>query len=87
MQGAVTLPASYGAHGGTVGRALAGRRQLPFVDRVIPAAAAAARQLAPPPARFVFIDGKGSGDYTDFAGRVWIITAVSANRRREDERQ
>ena len=85
MQGAVTLPASDGAHGGTVGRALAGRRQLLFVDRVIPAAAAA-RQLAPPPARFVFIDGKGSGDYTDFAGRAWIITAVSANRRREDER-
>jgi hypothetical protein len=47
MQGAVTLPASDGAHGGTVGQALAGRRQLPFVDRVIPAAAAA-RQLAPP---------------------------------------
>jgi hypothetical protein len=82
----VTLSASYGAHGGTVGRALAGRRQLPFVDRVIPTAAAA-RQLAPPPARFVFIDGKGSGDYTDFAGRAWIITAASANRRREDEPQ
>ena len=85
MPEVVTLPASYGAHGGTVGRALAGRRQLPPAERVIPAAAAA--RLAPPPARFVVIDGKGSGDYTDVVGRAWIITAASANRRTEDERQ
>ncbi len=81
MREVVTLSASYGAHGDKVGRALAERRQLPFVDRVIPTAAAAARQLAPLKARFVFIDGKGSGDYTDFAGRAWIIAAASANRR------
>ncbi len=43
MRGAVTLSASYGAHGDKVGRALAGRLQLPlpFVDRAIPTAAAA----------------------------------------------
>ena len=41
MRGVVTLSASYGAHGDTVGRALAGRLQFPFVDRVIPTAAAA----------------------------------------------
>ena len=47
MRGVVTLSASYGAHGDKVGRALAGRLQLPFVDRVIPTAAAA-RQLGLP---------------------------------------
>jgi hypothetical protein len=47
MAGVVTLSASYGARGDTVGGALAGRLQLPFVDRVIPTAAAA-RQLGLP---------------------------------------
>jgi hypothetical protein len=41
MQGVVTLSASYGARGDAVGRALAERLQLPFVDRVIPTSAAA----------------------------------------------
>jgi len=47
MPGVVTLSASYGAHGDRVGRALAKRLQLPFVDRAIPTAAAA-RQLGLP---------------------------------------
>jgi hypothetical protein len=47
MRGVVTLSASYGARGDEVGRALAGRLQLPFVDRAIPTAAAA-RQLGLP---------------------------------------
>lgn len=41
MQGVVTLSASYGARGETVGRALAERLQVPFIDRAIPSAAAA----------------------------------------------
>jgi cytidylate kinase len=48
MPGVVTLSASYGAHGDRIGRALAERLDLPFVDRAIPAAAA--RQLALLPA-------------------------------------
>jgi hypothetical protein len=64
MRGVVTPSASCGAHRDQVSRALAGRRQLPFIDGAIPTTAAA-RQLAPLPARFVFIDGKGSGDYTN----------------------
>jgi hypothetical protein len=47
MRRVVTLSASYGARGDKVGRAVAGRLQLPFVDRVIPTAAAA-RQLGLP---------------------------------------
>jgi hypothetical protein len=47
MRGVVTLSASYGARGDTVGRALAGRLKLPFIDRAIPTAAAA-RQLGLP---------------------------------------
>jgi hypothetical protein len=47
MQGVVTLSASYGAHGARVGRALAERLQLPFVDRAIPTTDAA-RQLGLP---------------------------------------
>ena len=47
MRGVVTLSASYGARGDNVGRALAERLQLPFVDRVIPTAAAA-RELGLP---------------------------------------
>ena len=47
MRGVVTLSASYGAHGDRVGRALAERLQLPFVDRAIPTTAAA-RQLGLP---------------------------------------
>ena len=47
MRGVVTLSASYGARGDKVGRALAARLQLPFVDRAIPTAAAA-RQLGLP---------------------------------------
>jgi hypothetical protein len=47
MRGVVTLSASYGAHGDKVGRALAGRLQLPFVDRAIPTTAAA-RELGLP---------------------------------------
>jgi len=38
----VTMSASYRAHRDQVGRALAGRRHLPFADRAIPAAAAPA---------------------------------------------
>ena len=41
MQGVVTLSASYGARGDAVGRALAERLKLPFVDRAIPTSAAA----------------------------------------------
>ena len=41
MRGVVTLSASYGARGDAVGRALAERLQLPFVDRAIPTSAAA----------------------------------------------
>jgi hypothetical protein len=47
MRGVVTLSASYGAHGDKVGRALAGRLQLPFVDRAVPTTAAA-RELGLP---------------------------------------
>ena len=47
MRGVVTLSASYGAHGDKVGRAVAERLQLPFVDRAIPTTAAA-RQLGLP---------------------------------------
>src|ERR1700721_2948550 len=47
MRGVVTLSASYGARGDEVGRALADRLQLPFVDRAIPTAAAA-RELGLP---------------------------------------
>lgn len=41
MQRVVTLSASYGARGDAVGRAVAERLQLPFVDRAIPTSAAA----------------------------------------------
>lgn len=41
MRGVVTLSASYGAQGDRVGRALAERLRLPFVDRAIPTTAAA----------------------------------------------
>ena len=41
MPGVVTISASYGARGDRVGRALAERLQLPFVDRAIPTSAAA----------------------------------------------
>jgi hypothetical protein len=44
MSRVVTLSASYGAHGDKVGRALAERLDLPFVDRAIPASVA--HQLA-----------------------------------------
>ncbi len=47
MRGVVTLSASYGARGDKVGRALASRLQLPFIDRAIPTSAAA-RQLGLP---------------------------------------
>ena len=47
MQGVVTLSASYGARGDKVGRALASRLGLPFIDRAIPTSAAA-RQLGLP---------------------------------------
>jgi hypothetical protein len=47
MRGVVTLSASYGARGDKVGRALAWRLELPFVDRAIPTAAAA-RELGLP---------------------------------------
>src|SRR5215469_7316755 len=47
MRGVVTLSASYGARGDRVGRAVADRLQLPFVDRAIPTSAAA-RQLGLP---------------------------------------
>jgi hypothetical protein len=47
MRGVVTLSASYGARGAKVGRALAERLQLPFVDRAIPTADVA-RELALP---------------------------------------
>jgi hypothetical protein len=47
MRGVVTLSASYGARGDKVGRAVAERLQLPFVDRAIPTTAAA-RQLGLP---------------------------------------
>jgi cytidylate kinase len=41
MRGVVTLSASYGSRGEMIGRALAERLQLPFVDRAIPTAAVA----------------------------------------------
>ena len=44
MAGVVTVSASYGAHGDQIGRGLAERLGLPFVDRAIPTTAAA-RQL------------------------------------------
>jgi cytidylate kinase len=47
MPGVVTVSASYGANGDRVGRDVAGRLQLPFVDRAFPTAAAA-RQLGLP---------------------------------------
>ena len=47
MRVVVTLSASYGARGDKVGRAVAERLQLPFVDRAIPNTAAA-RQLGLP---------------------------------------
>jgi hypothetical protein len=47
MRGVVTLSASYGARGDKVGRALASRLGLPFIDRAIPTSAAA-RQLGLP---------------------------------------
>ncbi len=47
MRGVVTLSASYGARGDKVGRTVAERLQLPFVDRAIPTSAAA-RQLGLP---------------------------------------
>jgi cytidylate kinase len=47
MRGVVTVSASYGSRGDRVGRAVAERLQLPFVDRAIPTSAAA-RQLGLP---------------------------------------
>jgi Cytidylate kinase-like family len=47
MRRVMTLSASYGAHGDKVGRALAVRLEVPFVDRAIPTTAAA-RQLGLP---------------------------------------
>jgi len=47
MRGVVTLSASYGARGDKVGRTVAERLQLPFIDRAIPTSAAA-RQLGLP---------------------------------------
>ena len=48
MRGVVTLSASYGAQGDKVGRALAERLQLPFIDLCAIPTAAAARQLGLP---------------------------------------
>jgi cytidylate kinase len=47
MRGVVTVSASYGSRGDKVGRAVAERLQLPFIDRAIPTSAAA-RQLGLP---------------------------------------
>jgi hypothetical protein len=47
MRGVVTLSASYGARGDQVGRAVASRLQLPFIDRAVPTSAVA-RQLGLP---------------------------------------
>jgi Cytidylate kinase-like family len=43
MSRVVTVSASYGAHGDQIGRGLAERLALPFVDRAVPTAAAARR--------------------------------------------
>jgi len=47
MQWVVTLSASYGALGDEVGRAVAGRLQLPFIERAVPTATSA-QQLGLP---------------------------------------
>jgi hypothetical protein len=40
MPNVVTISASYGSHGDMIGRALAGRLAIPFLDRAIPASVA-----------------------------------------------
>jgi cytidylate kinase len=48
MSNVVTLSASYGAHGDMIGRAVADRLVLPFLDRAIPASVAKAITLPSP---------------------------------------
>jgi hypothetical protein len=60
MRGVVTLSASYGARGDKVGRAVASRLQLPFIDRAVPTAAAA-RELGLPADVGESLDGHTPG--------------------------
>lgn len=60
MRGVVTLSASYGARGDKVGRAVADRLQLPFIDRAVPTSAAA-RELGLPADVGESLDGHTPG--------------------------
>jgi hypothetical protein len=60
MRGVVTLSASYGARGDKVGRAVASRLELPFIDRAVPTSAVA-RQLGLPADVGESLDGHTPG--------------------------
>ena len=75
MRGVVTLSASYGARGDAVGRALAERLQLPFLDRAIPTSAAA-HELGLPEDVAESLDEPASSFWERFAARFVWATAV-----------
>jgi hypothetical protein len=77
MRGVVTLSASYGARGDAVGRALAERLQLPFVDRAIPTAAAA-HELGLPEDVGESLDEPASSRWERIAARFALATAPGA---------
>ena len=70
MMGSVTISASYGAHGERIGRAVAERLGLAFLDRAIPSAVA--RQLR--------LSGLSAGSLDERAPRRWerILSSLSA---------
>jgi hypothetical protein len=74
MRGVVTLSASYGARGDAVGRALAERLQLPFVDRAIPTSAAA-HELGLPEDIAESLDQPASRRWERIAARFVFATA------------
>jgi hypothetical protein len=77
MQRVVTLSASYGARGDAVGRALAERLQLPFVDRAIPTSAAA-HELGLPEDVAESLDEPATSRWERIAARFALATAPGA---------
>jgi len=84
MHGVVTLSASYGARGDAVGRALAERLQLPFVDRAVPTAAAA-HELGLPEDVAESLDEPPSSRWERIAARfVWAAAPAMPDLPTED---
>ena len=84
MRGVVTLSASYGARGDAVGRALAERLQLPFVDRAI-ATSAAAHELGLPEDVAESLDEPASSRWERIAARfVWATAPAVPEVPTED---